>query len=510
MSLMAHLFSPLLLVSALSLATSSPLILVPASCSLSENVNRTYCVSTALHAAILDSPPVYNPNAPPQVNVTVPIRVNVSLNVFKIEEVSIARGTLHMNAWLRQSWYDDRLSWDSTMNGLNQTTMLCSNNPETTKLWVPDLEMYNAEASLSSFADQLCTVYSSGYVFWSRPGSLRILCSFAGLGNMPFDVMACALELGGWANSGVIVDYFIGKVTFGGAATAAESFQEYSFVQEKTLQSRTTYYYPNGEVNEPWPVLKFTFFLGRARKSYINKILVPNILFAYISFGAMFFDVQCGERLSFGITILLAMVAVDLIAAELLPISKEWLWIEAMNFVSIFFAFAAMVQSCMIVFLYYRDVEAEDDNLKKASDLIPDTFRKLTKTLRNGSQEKTTTPAGAVCVNDEETFFEANSGGDDDAGVTVVDEEQPRPNLKSRLSFSERITRGLSERSRKRKQEKINRSNFMQERGLRASSIEWTKSIDYKCRFFFFISYSIFLIIMFATEKNWSKKYIVV
>lgn len=38
-------------------------------------------------------------------------------------------------------------------------------------------------------------------------------------------------------------------------------------------------------------------------------------------------DVRAGERLSFGITLMLAMIASDIVLSEALPICQEWLWI---------------------------------------------------------------------------------------------------------------------------------------------------------------------------------------
>lgn len=66
------------------------------------------------------------------------------------------------------------------------------------------------------------------------------------------------------------------------------------------------------------------------------------------------FDVRTGERLSFGVTILLAMVAVDIISSELLPICPEYLFIEVLVAVSLLFAFLALCETCLVVYWYYK------------------------------------------------------------------------------------------------------------------------------------------------------------
>ena len=49
----------------------------------------------------------------------------------------------------------------------------------------------------------LAIIYSSGSVWWSRPGILDVLCTFTGLNKFPFSTnLTCPLDIGGWALSG--------------------------------------------------------------------------------------------------------------------------------------------------------------------------------------------------------------------------------------------------------------------------------------------------------------------
>ncbi len=70
---------------------------------------------------------------------------------------------------------------------------------ETSEIWVPDVELWNAQTSLAtSFTDTYASVSPEGDVFWSRPGHLNPVCRFEGLHDFPFDRLSCKLELGSW------------------------------------------------------------------------------------------------------------------------------------------------------------------------------------------------------------------------------------------------------------------------------------------------------------------------
>ena len=196
------------------------------------------------------------------------------------------------------SWTDKRLSWNKTEVAVDQLSYYASNDKEVTDIYVPDLEIYNQEESLYEFADKNAQVSASGGVFWSRPGTLKLLCAFRDLGKHPFDKTSCAFEMGGWAKSGAYVDYVMSDppISFSGEETSETTFQQYSIIEKDTRASRVEYFYPCCP-KEPWPVLQYSLTVDRASSFYVLKVLIPNILFTYLSFFVFWFDVRSGERL---------------------------------------------------------------------------------------------------------------------------------------------------------------------------------------------------------------------
>jgi hypothetical protein len=98
--------------------------------------------------------------------------VSMQIRFYKIESVEAARGHMNLKVWLRYSWHDDRLSWDpADFGGATSTYFLAvgHNKPEETKIWVPDLAVYNLAAGINDELEgQMVVVHSNGQVAASR------------------------------------------------------------------------------------------------------------------------------------------------------------------------------------------------------------------------------------------------------------------------------------------------------------------------------------------------------
>lgn len=74
------------------------------------------------------------------------------------------------------------------------------------QIWVPDITAYNTRTPMSDQVEGAWVeVYSDGSTFFSRPGTLDILCKFQGLIKFPFDKdVKCDLDMGGWMTGGSV------------------------------------------------------------------------------------------------------------------------------------------------------------------------------------------------------------------------------------------------------------------------------------------------------------------
>jgi len=198
----------------------------------------------------------------------------------------------------------------------------------------------------------IATGSANGGLFWSRPGFLDVMCKFSGLVAFPFDRLKCSIEMGGWGWSGgyqgITLKDGKGYDFSNQEVTSGSSYQEYDIAEVNAKLVLYTYpAYPS----EPWPIVLYTITLNRALFYYWLLILGPNMLLAVISFGVFFVSVEEGERLSLGVTLILAGEVSKIVVSGFVPVCGELLWIDGFMLVCSSFMAFSLVESFAVLFL---------------------------------------------------------------------------------------------------------------------------------------------------------------
>ena len=262
---------------------------------------------------------------------------------------------MSLKVWLRHSWVDKRLAWNESEHGGISMIALSTSDPQ--QIWVPDLQPYN---SLTSIGDTLskdtASVYSDGSIFWSRAGLIELMCKFSGLVAFPYDNLQCSLEIGGWTWSGShqgIEPFAAGAATFSSQeATAGASYTEYTI---KEIQAEPVIYEYPCCPSEPWPVIFYTITLHRASQYYFHLLLWPYIALTSLSFLVFFMSHEVGERLGFGITLILAIEVSKTVFSGMVPVCGEALWLELFSALNLIFCIVALGETCIVLFLAFHE-----------------------------------------------------------------------------------------------------------------------------------------------------------
>lgn len=306
--------------------------------------------------------------------------VRMSIRFFKVQGVSASEGQMRLKVWVRMTWSDLRLAWDPAAFGnVTETTFRAvgSSDLEGTEIWVPDIQLYNSnEGNQATLEGANPIAYNDGTVFWSRPGILDTMCRFTGLVAFPFDRLKCAMEWGGWSLSdglqGInLTD--VGYVFLTNEDTAGASYQEYG-IRSVDVSLKQTFY--DALPNQPWTIVKYTVELERATFHYGTLILFPTILITYLSFGVFFMSHEVGERLSFGITLLLVVEVMRTSVAAFVPICGELLWIDLFMLVNSIFCCLSLLETMLVLFFAFHTDE----------HLLPDWLAWLAPWLFCGSE----------------------------------------------------------------------------------------------------------------------------
>ena len=292
--------------------------------------------------------------------------VSLQVRFFKVQAVKAAEGSMQLKVWMRMSWVDTRLAWNESEYGGITKTFFQGNQfsgAEESELWVPDIQPYNSMNGLVHTLDPaLARVSSDGTVFYSRPGSLNVMCKFSGLVAFPFDTLKCTIEFGGWIISGGnqgIKLMGLGYQFSSQEATSGSSYQEY---QISHVNATIVNYEYDCCPSEPWPVVLYTVSLGRASLFYFTVTIIPGILITLLSFAVFWTDTNSADALSYGITVIVVNLLSSIVLLAMLPICGELIWIDIFALTNTAFCCISLAQSAFNIMLENKD----DDHLLPA------------------------------------------------------------------------------------------------------------------------------------------------
>jgi hypothetical protein len=276
--------------------------------------------------------------------------VGLQVRFFKISSVEVAYGTMSLKVWVRMRWSDTRLTWDpAAYGGLTHTYFNGDSlGSEVAELWLPDITPYNAkEGFVSTLEPSLVRVSHTGDIFWSRPGTLDILCKFSGLANFPFDTLRCKAEFGGWALSGGVqgIELYDGGYAWSSQEeTQGETYQEYRITA--VTATRTNYEYDCCP-NEPWPVVVYEVSMRRSQHFYWTLVLVPGILITILSFFVFMTDTGSADALGYGIGVIVVNLLSNIVLVGILPLCGETKWIDVFAILNTFFCCISLFESSL-------------------------------------------------------------------------------------------------------------------------------------------------------------------
>merc|ERR1712054_472920 len=111
-----------------------------------------------------------------------------------------------------------------------------------------------------------------------------------------------------------------------------------------------------------YPVLTWRIYLKRPVITYVLKIEVPSILLTMLSFAVFWLDAtHVGERLGYGVTIILAVQVSAVVTSDLLPLSGEILWMELLDLMNFLFCVLSLLMSLITVHWAFRNPLAVDE-----------------------------------------------------------------------------------------------------------------------------------------------------
>ncbi|GFO05211.1 neuronal acetylcholine receptor subunit alpha-10 [Plakobranchus ocellatus] len=157
----------------------------------------------------------------------------------------------------------------------------------------------------------------TGNVFWPPPAKFRSSCKID-ITYFPFDDQTCELKFGSWTYDGFQVDITnrsdsvdLNNYVFSG---------EWELIDVRIKRMEITY----ACCIEPYPDVRFTIIIRRKTLYYLFNIIFPCLWLTILSLLGFWLPPDSGEKITLGITVLLAFSVFMLLIAESMPATSEF------------------------------------------------------------------------------------------------------------------------------------------------------------------------------------------
>ncbi|XP_066920132.1 neuronal acetylcholine receptor subunit alpha-9-like [Clytia hemisphaerica] len=301
-----------------------------------------------IHEHILDD---YNIEIRPEPEHGKPVDVHFDVRINKLVKLDVREQTFTITAFTMFKWNDPQLTWNaSKFDDIQQITMSAD------LIWTPDIVLYNTADEVSnSHTDYYKTkafIQANGDIIWTSPVTWRASCSFD-VTWFPVDKQRCRLTFGSWT-------YTSKQLLLEEWGAHGRESQHGHFSIE------------NGEWNineitiipefikfpccpDSYSTLSKEFVLTRRSLYYFLYILLPLISLAFLFLMVFFIPHDSGERMGFGVTILLSITVYLLVISEALPEKSDDKSMLGICFITEFYMLcAALVLSLLTMNLFRR------------------------------------------------------------------------------------------------------------------------------------------------------------
>ncbi|XP_053307597.1 gamma-aminobutyric acid receptor subunit delta [Spea bombifrons] len=265
-----------------------------------------------------------------------PVTVAVDVEVTSIDHISEVNMEYTMTVYLRQSWRDERLSYNHTTKTLGFDSRFVE------KLWVPDTFIVNAKSAWFhdvTVENKLIRLQPDGVILYSSRITSTLSCDMD-LTKYPMDEQECMLDLESYGYSAEDILY-----QWSENQEQIHGLDKLELAQFTITKYRFTKQQMNFKSAGQFPRLTLRFQLRRNRWVYIIQSYVPSILLVAMSWISFWISQSAvPARVSLGITTVLTMTTLMVSARTSLPRASAIKALDVYFLICYVFVFAALVE----------------------------------------------------------------------------------------------------------------------------------------------------------------------
>ncbi|KAF3838291.1 hypothetical protein F7725_010059 [Dissostichus mawsoni] len=156
----------------------------------------------------------------------------------------------------------------------------------------------------------------NGEITWDAPAITKSSC-VVDVSYFPFDSQECNLTFGSWTYNGNQVDIIMGM----DSGDLSDFVENVEWECHGMPATKNVIMY--GCCSDPYPDITYTVLLQRRSSFYIFNLLLPCFLISFLAPLGFYLPADSGEKVSLGVTVLLALTVFQLMVAESMPPSES-------------------------------------------------------------------------------------------------------------------------------------------------------------------------------------------
>ncbi|KAL6476291.1 hypothetical protein MHYP_G00147900 [Metynnis hypsauchen] len=287
----------------------------------------------------------------PVFNWKTPTHVSADLYISSITEVNAKAQTFSPLVYLEMGWVNEFTKWNpSDFCGITVMSV-----PKE-MLWIPDvIVMESIRTEYSTQEALFLKVKSTGVVAFVQAYIMTTACKMD-LFRFPFDTQSCTLTLHSTLHNieELRIDAFSNASML--TLSSKQIFQNQGEWDLVCINMSKTYIQSNGR---QWDQLTYTITIKRRPLLYVVIFLFPILYFLVLDLASFFIADDGGEKISFKVTLLLAISVLLLILHDMLPSTSDTLPLIGV-YCSVIFTFTAvsLLETILVTFLKTRNAQA--------------------------------------------------------------------------------------------------------------------------------------------------------
>ena len=261
----------------------------------------------ALRRDLLDG---YDKFVRPVENQTQPVDVNFLFALIAVQDFDEVQETFSVTGVFLLNWTDENLRWENVKANYSNISTVSMGYKD---VWVPEIILTNPSQKLDSFGKewQVIRYDSNGLASWSPADLIKATCSLD-VRYFPFDIQECSMELFVWA-------YAANEVRL--IPTRDDIYLDSRRGEHGTWRLLNTSV--KSEVVGFIYRTTITFRLERKSLYVIVNIVLPILFMCILNVLVFILPAESGERVSYAITVLLAIAVFMTIISDTLPKKSE-------------------------------------------------------------------------------------------------------------------------------------------------------------------------------------------